>query len=484
MPPRTASQAIAPGTPSALGVMAQPPAKAAGLSGLRIIESGGDALAILMHLADGAQRTLDLQYYAVLNDASARVLMQRVRAAAERGVRVRLLVDDLATTGADDALLRMTRHPRIEVRLYNPLPAGRFSAVTKIMASLHDAQRINSRMHNKAFIADNALAVTGGRNIGDPYFLQGEDANFVDLDVLVAGPAVHQLSTVFDRFWNSDLAYPVSAIVAPEGTAASAVPLDSPDALPEAARAEVQRLRSGFGKGLRLQWAPAKVIADRPSKTLKEGEPNDAETMFDELGELMQSARRDVLIVTPYFVPGEKGMALIRSLRERGVHVRVLTAALAATDAPVVHVGYSKYRPGLLAAGVELYELRPEFSPESPRRSSGIHSKTNLHSKAVVVDGATVLVGSMNIDPRSDKHNTEMGLLVRSAPLAQQLLETIDHACREGAFRVTADRDGDLRWRYTDRDGQAVAFDHEPRVSWFKRTFWRLMAPLAPEELL
>jgi putative cardiolipin synthase len=483
MPPREATQALAPGTPTPLAAKVAAPQGAVG-SGLRVIENGIDALAILMQLADESRRTLDLQYYAVLNDTSARVLMQRVRAAAERGVRVRLLVDDLATTGADDALLRLTRHPRIEVRLYNPLPAGRFSAATKILASLHDAERINSRMHNKAFIADNALAVTGGRNIGDPYFIQAAEANFVDLDMLVAGPVVHQLSRVFDRFWNSELAYPVSAIVAPEGTPGSAAPLDTPDALPDAARAGVQKLRASFAQGFGLKWAPAHVIADRPSKTLKEGEPNDAETMFDELGELLQSARRDVLIVTPYFVPGDKGMALIQALRARGVHVRVLTAALAATDAPVVHVGYSKYRPALLAAGVELYELRPEFAPEAAPRRGGVHSKTNLHSKAVVVDGATVLVGSMNIDPRSDKHNTEMGLLLKSAPVSQQLMKIIDHACREGAYRVTMDGGGELRWRYTERDGRAVEFDHEPRVSWPKRVFWRLLAPLAPETLL
>jgi putative cardiolipin synthase len=487
MPPRQASQAIDPATPSALARRVAAEQGPHGLSGLRVIESGTDALATLIRLADGAERTLDLQYYALLNDTSARVLMQRVRAAAERGVRVRLLLDDLNTAGTDDALRRLTTHERIEVRLYNPLPSGRMSTLTKIAASLHDAQRINSRMHNKAFIADNALAVTGGRNVGDPYFIQAAEANFVDLDVLVAGPVVQQLSQVFDRFWNSDLAYPASAVVDAAPAAASA-PLDMPDTLPEAARADVKRRLGQGGRALGLQWAPAKLIADRPSKSFAQGEPSDAETMFDELGELMNSARREVLIVTPYFVPGEQGMALIEGLRKRGVQVRILTAALAATDAPVVHVGYSKYRPGLLAAGVELYELRPEFAPEgspSPKRSgSGVHSRTNLHSKAVVVDGATLLVGSMNIDPRSDKHNTEMGLLVRSTTLARQLVKIIEHACREGAYRVDIDEDGDLRWRYTEPGGRAVEFDHEPRVSWFKRTFWRLLAPLAPETLL
>jgi phosphatidylserine/phosphatidylglycerophosphate/cardiolipin synthase-like enzyme len=483
MPPRQASEAIDPATPTALASRVAAERGPPGHSGMRVIDSGTDALATLMRLADQAQRTLDLQYYAVLNDTSARVLMQRVRAAAERGVRVRLLVDDINTTGTDDALMRLTQHPRIEVRLYNPLPAGRMSTFTKIAASLHDAQRINSRMHNKAFIADNALAVTGGRNVGDPYFIQSAESNFVDLDVLVAGPAVHQLSQVFDRFWNSELAYPVHAIVKAE-PAATKAPLDAPDTLPAAAREDVARRLAKNGGSLALQWAPAKLIADRPSKSLAEGKPSDAETMFDELGALLDSAKKDVLIVTPYFVPGESGMGLIEGLRRRGVHVRILTAALAATDAPVVHVGYSKYRPRLLAAGVELYELRPEFSPEHTRRVGGVHSRTNLHSKAIVVDGATLLVGSMNIDPRSDKHNTEMGLLAKSPAIAQRLIKIIDDACRHGAFRVDTDADGNLRWRYAEPDGRVMTFEHEPRVSWLKRTALRLLGPLAPEQML
>lgn len=487
MPPRSESHALDPATATALSARVAAERGLPGLSGVRLLESGEDAFAPLVFMADAAVRTLDLQYYAVLNDASSRVLMQRVRAAADRGVRVRLLLDDLNTSGTDDALRRLTDHPRIEVRLYNPLPGGRLSTLTKVLASLHDAKRINSRMHNKAFIADNALAVTGGRNIGDPYFIQTEAANFVDLDVLVAGPVVRQLSAMFDRFWNSELAYPADAVIprrAEAPAAAASAPLDAPDTLPEPVRAGVQQRLAQLQRGFGLQWAPARLIADLPSKSLKEGEPSDAETMFDDLGALLRSAQREVLIVTPYFVPGAKGMAMIDDLRRRGVKLRVLTAAMAATDAPVVHVGYSKYRPALLAAGVELYELRPEFTPPAERRHSGVHSRTNLHSKAIVVDGRTALVGSMNVDPRSDKHNTEMGLLVKSVPLAQQLSRIVDHVCRSGAYRVGTGDDGRLRWRYTERDGRVAELTHEPRMSLFKRFGYKLLAPLAPEEML
>lgn len=486
MPTRTESHALDAATTTPLSTRVAAERAPAGQSGLRLLVSGDDALAPLLLLADGAQRTLDLQYYAILNDVSSRVVMQRVRAAADRGVRVRLLLDDLNTSGTDDALRRLTRHPRIEVRLYNPLPAGRMSALTKVLASLHDAKRINSRMHNKAFIADNALAVTGGRNIGDAYFLQTEEKNFVDLDVLVAGPVVRQLSAMFDRFWNSELAYPADAVIprrAEAPASAASTPLDTPDALPDESRAGVERRLAELQRSLRLQWAPARLIADLPSKSLKEGEPTAAETMFDDLGALLRSAQREVLIVTPYFVPGAKGMAMVDDLRRRGVRVRVLTAAMAATDAPVVHVGYSKYRQALLARGVELYELRPEFASQQ-QRYGGVHSRTNLHSKAVVVDGRTVLVGSMNLDPRSDKLNTEMGLLVQSAPLADELIRVIEHACKTGAYRIGTGDDGRLRWSYTERDGRAVELAHEPRVSLLKRFGYKLLAPLAPEEML
>jgi putative cardiolipin synthase len=487
MPPRTETHALDAATTTPLSARVAAERSLPGQSGLRLLDSGEDAFATLMYLADAATRTLDLQYYAVLNDASSRVLLQRMRAAADRGVRVRLLLDDLNTSGTDDALLRLTDHPRIEVRLYNPLPGGRLSTVTKVMASLHDAKRINSRMHNKVFIADNALAVTGGRNLGDPYFIQTEEANFVDLDLLAAGPVVRQLSAMFDRFWNSELAYPANVVI-PRRVQASAeaasAPLDAPDTLPEPARGGVQQRLAELQRSLKLQWAPARLIADLPSKSLKEGEPNDAETMFDDLGALLRSAQHEVVIVTPYFVPGAKGMAMIRELRQRGVHVRVLTAAMAATDAPVVHVGYSKYRHALLAAGVELYELRPEFTPPTERRRGGVHSRTNLHSKAIVVDRRTVLVGSMNVDPRSDKHNTEMGLLVKSATLAERLIGIVDHACRGGAYRIGTGDDGRLRWRHTERDGRVVELTSEPRVSLFKRLGYQLLAPLAPEEML
>ncbi|MEF7616835.1 phospholipase D family protein [Aquincola sp. MAHUQ-54] len=528
LPPRTASRAIDPGTPSPLAqrVAAERAGVSPQHSGVRLLAGGEEALATLIALADQAEHTLDLQYYAVLNEASSRALLQRVRAAAERGVRVRLLIDDFNTSGTDDALLRLTRHPKIEVRLYNPLPAGRFSIVTRVMASLHDIGRINSRMHNKQLVADNALAVTGGRNLGDAYFLQAAEANFVDLDVLVAGPVVQQLSATFDRYWNSELAYPADTII-PASAAASEPQASAPSALPQAraqapaagrtaredpapaasapplppaasvpldapsglAPETVARLREQVDQQrkapLKLQWMPARLWADRPSKSLQQGTPSPDEIMFDDFTGLMRSARSEVFLITPYFVPGQGGMALIRDMRARGVRVRILTASLAGTDAPAVHIGYSRYREGLLAMGVELFELRAEPGGPQPPRWGGVHSRTNLHAKAMLVDGRTVVVGSMNFDPRSENLNTEMGLVMRSPALAKQLEGLLADIMRTGAYRLDLDGEGrGLRWTLTDEQGGRSVSTREPDVSMLKLLGLKLISPLAPEEML
>jgi phosphatidylserine/phosphatidylglycerophosphate/cardiolipin synthase-like enzyme len=325
--------------------------------------------------------------------------------------------------------------------------------------------------------------VTGGRNLGDAYFLRNKEANFVDLDLLAAGPVVHSMSRLFDAFWNSELAYPVHAVVDDAPARPASAALDTPARLPEPPAARVEaRARALRAGSVALHWMPARLIGDQPSKSLKQGEPNAAETMFDDLRALLRSARSDVLIVSPYFIPGRDGMALIGELRRRGVRVRVLTASLEATDVPLVHLGYSRYREPLLALGVELHELRPEF--DAARQRGGVHSRTNLHSKAIVVDSRTVLVGSMNLDPRSDKHNTEMGLLAHGTALAEELQRLLEPALRHGAYRVVLAEDGRLRWIAVQPDGRAVELKREPNVGWGKLIGLRLLAPLAPEEML
>ncbi|UUX96210.1 phosphatidylserine/phosphatidylglycerophosphate/cardiolipin synthase family protein [Aquabacterium sp. J223] len=507
--PRTVSRALDDPPSTTLGRRVAAAQPAPGLSGFRLVPSGQDALAVLVSLADQAQRTLDLQYYLVHNEPSTRSLLQHVRAAADRGVRVRLLVDDLNTAGNDEAFRRLTEHPRIEVRLFNPLPAGRFSTITRVMASLREVDRINRRMHNKMFVADNALAFMGGRNLGDAYFLQSDSANFVDLDVVVAGPAVQALSRSFDRYWNSPLAYPVQVLVPqakrPDDAAATVPPPVPPsdDARPSAptaappvaldgsapplgAQAQAQSPVAADlapGAPLRLQWASARLLADSPQKIEQavDGAEPDAQ-MFDDVTALLQSARREVLIVSPYLVPGTRGMALFKSLRERGVRVRVLTSSLASTDAPVVHIGYSRYRAPMLDLGIELHELRNRLGPDRRLGSFG-QSEARLHAKAVVVDGRHVLIGSMNLDPRSMDLNSEIGLLLNSPPLAAELTRLVDGVLAGSSLQVRRDDQGRLRWEGRI-DGGPVVLHREPDAALLRRLTVRLLAPFAPEEML
>lgn len=487
-PDKPVSHALAQPADTALGRLVAKSAPHANLSGFRLLLSGEDAFGALAALADHAERTLDLQYYLIRGDASSRALLARVHAAAERGARVRLLVDDLNTAGEDGLLLALAGHRNIHVRLYNPLPAGRSSTVTRVLTSLTDLERINRRMHNKMMVADNAIAIMGGRNLGDEYFLQDEKSNFVDLDVIAAGPVVPALSRSFDRFWNDALAYPVEDIVAPAAAKQPAEGTQPPKPLPTEAESSIAESPLAVdlaSRKLRLTWAPAAVIADAPSKIASEGDPSRQETMADDMNRLMRGAASEVIVISPYYVPGQRGIALARDLQQQGVALRVLTNSLATTDSPVVHIGYSRYREPLLAAGVELYELRRQI--DAPPRTLGSfgESEASLHSKALVIDRRLVLVGSMNMDPRSDKLNTEIGLVIRSRELARQLQRFFELVSRRSAWHVTLAEDGSLRW---SSEGQgtkpAETLAVEPEASPLLRATLRLLAPFAPEEML
>ena len=514
-----------------LGRLAQAAAPSADVSGFRLIPSGEEAYATLLTLADRAERTLDLQYFIIASDNAVRELMRHVRAAAERGVRVRMLVDDLHSDGRDLAFLKFASHKNIDVRLFNPFPGGRMSNLTRYLSGVAEFRRVNRRMHNKAFIADNALAVTGGRNLGAEYFTQDQTTNFVDLDVLAAGPAVRQLSAAFDAYWNSEFAYPVEALAPEPSTAHPPEPKegnypppvtmpDQPAALPQHIEVPTRPIDMDAAPGpqgpvstlagqppaqtdalplrpatrdwfladqiarnrLRLEWAPARVTVDRPVKVSGEdvtaGEERVARTLMHEVDQ----AQREVILISPYFVPGVRGMAVAKGLQERGVHLRVLTNSLAATDAPIVHVGYAKYRSALLDDGVELYELRPTLGDRPKMFGTFRSSQASLHVKSVIVDRSTLFVGSMNVDPRSVGLNTETGLIIHSPVLSQAVARLFDAATRSSAYHVTQ-VDGRLRWTTYEND-QEIVTDHEPDVSLGRRMWIQMLAPFTPEELL
>lgn len=525
---RTASQAFAQPEQTPLGQLAmarRAEARTRSDSGFFLLDSVETAFTSRLALVEGAQRALDLQYYAVHADASTEVLLQGIRAAARRGVRVRILLDDFNTVGEDAQVLRLAFEPNVEIRLFNPLPGARSSLLGRIVTSLHDVGRMQKRMHNKLFIADNAWGITGGRNLGDRYFGSGDRQNFIDLDVLAAGRIVRDMSASFDRFWNDELAYPVQTLLDPEdlerlrkpvspdaiaagvSPAAAVLPVTvSPTVLPSVTpTAVVQAERPPMNlRTVPLVWAPSTLLVDQPGKVGPGDDEVDAgETVIDGLMHLMLQARRDVLIISPYFVPGERMMSVYRQLRQRGVRVRVLTNSLASNDAPAAHAGYARYRKDLLAMGVELYEMRsdPETAAEllgssaqrdnrgsswfgsGPGGSKGdAGGRASLHSKAVVIDERLSVIGSMNLDLRSQLQNSEVALLIRSVPLARQSVRQIEDAFASAAYRVEL-REGRLFWRAPPGAGFPDD-DSEPGASTKLKLLVRLIGPFAPDEML
>jgi len=524
--PRTATRAFEAPEQTALGRLAQARRSQAGGrsdSAFRLLDSVDSAFTSRLALVEAAQRTLDLQYYAIHADASTEILLQRLREAARRGVRVRILLDDFNTVGEDAQVLRLAFEPGIEVRLFNPLPGPRGSLVGRVLGSLHDIPRIQKRMHNKLFIADNAWGITGGRNLGDAYFGSDDKSNFVDLDVLAAGRIVRDMSASFDRYWNDELAYPVQALLdakdqdklRDEGRKASppahVIPASLPAPTPTGtvlpsvtptAVAAAQRPPMDLQR-ITLTWAPALLLVDKPGKIGPGDDEVDAgETLVDGLLQLMRQARQDVLIISPYFVPGEQMMAVFRELRGRGVPVRVLTNSLASNDAPAAHAGYRRYRKALLAMGVQLHEMRADphsaglgGSPTAGQGSglslgsgpggskgSPSGSRASLHSKAVVIDRRISVIGSMNLDLRSQLKNSEVALVIRSAPLASEAARLIESSFARGAYRLE-EVNGQLVWRAPPGAGFSDATS-EPEAGARLKLIVNLLAPFAPDEML
>jgi phosphatidylserine/phosphatidylglycerophosphate/cardiolipin synthase-like enzyme len=512
-------------------------------SGFMLLDGPPAAYGSRLALVEGAQKTLDLQYYAIHADASTARLLIGVRDAARRGVRVRILLDDFHSTGRDAVVMRLAFEPNIEMRMFNPLAGARASTVGRLFNSLDDASRIQQRMHNKLFIADNVLAVTGGRNLGDAYFGNASKANFIDLDVLVAGPLVQDLSRSFDAYWNNERAYPVQSLVTRkelDEMRANAKKADAAQNDPSAAPANgeqrpqgeaptpEQRAHAWDQKAMDLStatfvWAPAVVLVDRPGKipadgaasgtgsgkapglvvSRQNGRPSGAQpgnsldaaadtaaagdTVVEGLLQLIGQARSDLLIISPYFVPGPDMNQAFASARARGVRVRVLTNSLASNDAPVAHVGYARHREELLAMGIELYELRSEQAGlSSAFGGSGSNvsgeSRSMLHSKVLVMDNRLLVVGSMNLDLRSQLQNTEIALLIRSDELSRVAAGKIETALREGSWRVER-TDGQLVWR-APQDSGVQDTTTEPDASASLRMMLKLFGPLAPDRLL
>lgn len=538
---RPVSHALTAPSGTTLGRLVQERHKSAGArfpSGFQLLSGPQAAYSSRLALVEAAEKTLDLQYYAIHADASTERLLTGVVAAARRGVRVRVLLDDFHSTGRDAQVMRLAFEPNIEMRMFNPVPGARGSGLGRMLSMLADFKRMQQRMHNKLFIADNAMGVSGGRNLGDAYFGNAESGNFVDMDVLAAGPVVQELSRSFDSYWNNQRAYPVQFLITRKeldalrssfdasdaATPATPNPTTEPQGQPQGSDAQRAYIWDQEPMDLAqagLVWAPAAVLVDQPAK-IPSDEPNGAvplperapsgasplsitarktpgtpaaapvagdaatDTVVDGLLQLMGYARKELLIISPYFVPGPDMLQAFAAARARGVRVRVLTNSLASNDAPIAHVGYARHRPELLAMGVELFEMRSELAGlRGAFSSSGSTggSRAMLHSKLLVMDERLLAVGSMNLDQRSQRQNTEIALLIRSKELSGLVTERIKQALGAVAWEVTLTEDRQLRWHAPQ--GSDLPDSHtEPDTSLPLRLMLRLLGPLAPDSLL
>jgi cardiolipin synthase C len=495
--PRPASHALPPGVETSLGRAYAAPFPATGAtSGVRLLVSGTDAFVARAALAEAAQRTLDLQYYVVAPDATATLLLYRALLAAQRGVRVRLLLDDIGAAGRDSDLAALAAHPNVQIRIFNPFLRRGGLGISRLFEFIGDSARLNRRMHNKLWIADNAVAVIGGRNLGDAYFAAQGEGDFADLDVLAAGPVVAQASTSFDDYWNSEWAVPIGAFVD-----TSPARSDWDDAL-AAFAAHAARFRdtqyahglraSDFGRAvlegrLALIAAPAGAVYDPPGKLDASTPAAETGRIFAALRPRVESAQHELILVSPYFIPSSRGIAMLCALVQRGVAVRVLTNSLASTDVPAVHSGYARYRPRLLACGVQMHEFQPAAG-RGLRARTGLSSGASLHAKAILVDRQHAVIGSMNLDPRSRLSNTEIAVTIDSAELGAQLGALFDEATAPGqAYRVALSEPGnaesDLVW-HGGEAGAPVRHADEPNASWWRRLIADLFAAFGSEEWL
>ena len=457
-------------------------AKHTGASGILTLQNGFDAFAARIRLANAAVSSIDVQYYIWRTDMTGHLLFKALLRAADRGVRVRILLDDNGIHRLDHQLAEMDAHPNIEVRLYNPFPLRRL----KRLAYAFDFSRLNHRMHNKAFTVDGRASILGGRNVGDEYFGTGAIPLQIDLDVLAVGEVVPTIAADFDRYWNADIVIPTARVLRKRGDSRQIETwltriendpkfetyyalLDEPDA------------QNALSRGAQeMDWTDAVLVSDAPD--IRPGRVPKRKLFINRLLDAVGTIENRFDGVTPYFVPGRAGVKALAALQKKGVRVRMLTNSLEATNMLPVHAGYSKHRAKMLRAGITLFELRAQAGGASsmdilgPLGSSG----SNLHAKTFAVDGKRIFVGSFNFDPRSATLNTEMGLLIESAAMAERMHAAFDEGLSELAWRVTLHKRGP-KWINT---AENIETRMEPGTTFPKRVALKIVGWLPIEWLL
>src|SRR4029079_11055978 len=459
-----------------------------GRSGFKLLPVGTDSFLLSMELAQAAERTLDVQYFLIQSDDTGQLLIEALLKAADRGVRVRVLLDDAGSFGRDAQIRTLAGYPNVELRLFNPFAYRGTVNFVHVAEFFADATRLNYRMHNKLFVVDNEISIVGGRNIGDEYFQGGRDYEFGDYDVIAAGPIVNEISRSFDAFWNSPMAIPIEALAEGKPSAqdledyrgvlaahhSKMIEADAPYMRVLVAN---EPLKAMLGGKTSLAWANGEVVYDSPEKAKVQDGEQGGRLLRHRLGEVAKQVQTELIVVSPYLVPGPRGMKFLEGLRERNVSVRILTNSLASTDMSIVHSGYQAFRMPLLGMGVDLYEVRPVLGAPVVRGtrlrslSSGQYA---LHAKVFVFDRERVFVGSMSLDQRSLHLNTEIGLIIESPELARQIaLRFADITQPANSYVLMlseADRFGERHvvWR-TFENGTRIDFEKEPNVTSWKR---------------
>jgi len=458
-----------------------------GRSGIVPLTDSLDAFAARMLLISKAQRTIDIQYYIWRDDITGNLLLKALHDAAQRNVRIRLLIDDNGTNGLDEKLALLNAEPNAEVRLFNPFPFRAF----KQLGFVIDFRRLNRRMHNKSLTVDGQATIVGGRNIGDEYFGATQGVAFTDLDVMAAGDAVDKVSKDFDRYWNNQSAYPLEQLVsAPDrDEALSLLQEEASFAFVPKAYAYVEAVRKAafiedmLAGRLAFYWAPVRMVSDNPDKVLGRAPPESMLTA--RLREILEEPRESLDLISPYFVPTEQGVEAFGAMVQQGVRVRILTNSMAATDVIAVHAGYAKYRHPLLEQGISLFEMRREPDPDRPKEKAGIFgsSGSSLHAKTFAVDGKRVFVGSFNFDPRSARLNTELGFVIESAALANVMADVFDQRIPSLAYELKLNKQDDIVW-LDRRSTGTQTLTTEPSSTLWKRLYIGFLSMLPIESLL
>jgi putative cardiolipin synthase len=464
-----------------------------GFSGVYPLNNPLDAFAARIFMARAAEKTLDVQYYIWRKDLTGTMLLHELYQAAERGVRVRLLLDDLGITDMDDWLAMLNSHANIEVRLFNPFPSRQM----RMLGFITDFSRVNRRMHNKSFTVDQSVTIAGGRNVGDEYFAATDEVLFADLDVMVIGPAATAASEDFDGYWASQSSYPVDQLFKQKSSILSLQSeVDKILARPESAQYATALRQTSFAqrmlaKELSMDWVNTRLVSDDPAKGL--GPVDRSGLMIYSLEAMLGQSIRKLDLVSSYFVPTEAGVEVFSAMAEQGTKIRILTNALEATDVAAVHSGYAKHRKALLESGIELYEMKIQ-APAGDDGISGFgygsgsgsgsfgSSGSSLHAKTFSVNGKQVYIGSFNFDPRSAELNTESGFVIDSTAMAEAVDKMFIERVPHTAYQVKLDEKGNLYW--LEQGDPPVIYHHDPGTTWFKRAMVKVLSWLPIEWLL